>query len=449
MRLPGLILIAAALFLPAIWFVGMTADHHPIAVFSQYVGTVAIIAMGIVQLLATRWHGLETVFGGLDRIYVLHKWLGIGAMAAVLAHDTIDAELSGVTETVLSELGETLGEISLYGLLILVTMTIATFIPYHLWKWTHKFMGAFFAASAVHYLLVIKPFGVWEPVGLYVNAFCVLGIVCYAYTLVPFGRLQGRRGYKVTAVKHTGGAVALEMAPDGRGLTHRAGQFVFIGVKGSDPAMKEVHPFTVSSAPRDDQSLRLTVKPLGDDTRRLADRLAPGAEVGVAGPYGHFTGGGDRPVWIAAGVGITPFLALAEARPADAPPADLFFCVRDRDEAPHLEALEALVADKPSVRLHLVTSRTDGRLTAARIVETVGGKLNGVQVWFCGPEAMRESLRKALAGEGLPLSRFHHEEFKIRAGIDVGPLVRWLRKRLEGYLATRQTRTADGAAGGS
>ena len=67
--------------------------------------------------------------------------------------------------------------------------------------------------------------------------------------------------------------------------------------------------------------------------------------------------------------------------------------------------MEALAAEKPSVRLHLVTSRTDGRLTAARIVETVGGKLNGVQVWFCGPETMRESLRKALAAEGLPLSR--------------------------------------------
>ena len=265
MRLPGLILIAAALFLPAIWFAGMTADHHPIAVFSQYLGTVAIIAMGIVQLLATRWHGLETVFGGLDRIYVLHKWLGIGALAMILAHDTIDAELSGVTETVLSELGETLGEISLYGLLILVTMTIATFIPYHLWKWTHKFMGAFFAASAIHYLLVIKPFGVWEPVGLYVNAFCVLGIVCYAYTLVPFGRLQGRRGYRVTAVEQTGGAVAMDLAPAGSGLPHRAGQFVFLGFQGGEggPAMKEVHPFTVSSAPREDRSLRLTVKPLG------------------------------------------------------------------------------------------------------------------------------------------------------------------------------------------
>ena len=91
----GLILIAIALAIPIGPFWMLAGQHDPIAVFSQYLGSTALIAMGISQLLATRSPVLEAVFGGLDRIYVIHKWLGIGAVAAILLHDTIDAEMDG------------------------------------------------------------------------------------------------------------------------------------------------------------------------------------------------------------------------------------------------------------------------------------------------------------------------------------------------------------------
>ena len=50
-------------------------------------------------------------------------------MTAILLHDTVDAEMNGHgAETILRELAETLEELSFYGLLILVVVTIATFI---------------------------------------------------------------------------------------------------------------------------------------------------------------------------------------------------------------------------------------------------------------------------------------------------------------------------------
>ena len=56
------------------------------------------------QILSTRLRGIETVFGGLDRVYVLHKWAGIIAMIAVLLHDTIDADMRDLgRETALNE----------------------------------------------------------------------------------------------------------------------------------------------------------------------------------------------------------------------------------------------------------------------------------------------------------------------------------------------------------
>lgn len=149
MRPLGLLLIAAACFMPAMWFAELAGQHDQVALFSQFLGACALIAMGISQLLATRLSALEMIFGGLDRIYVLHKWLGISALVLVLLHDTIDADMDGLGgATVVTKIAETLGEISLYGLLILGTLSALTFVPYHLWKYTHKLMGGFFAASA-------------------------------------------------------------------------------------------------------------------------------------------------------------------------------------------------------------------------------------------------------------------------------------------------------------
>jgi predicted ferric reductase len=64
--------------------------------------------MAITQIIATRIFGIEPLFGPLDRSYILHKWLGIGAMTAILLHDTVDAEMNGHgAETILSERAET------------------------------------------------------------------------------------------------------------------------------------------------------------------------------------------------------------------------------------------------------------------------------------------------------------------------------------------------------
>jgi predicted ferric reductase len=183
--------------------------------------------------------------GDLDRICVVHKWLGIGAMAAVLLHDTIDAEMDGLgAETFIVELAETLGEISLYGLLILVALTVATFVPYHLWRWNHKFIGALFAFAATHYAFILKPFELSDPVGLYLLAFSVLGVLSYFYTLALHGALRGAARYQIAAFDQVGDATAVTLAPTGRGISAKPGQFAFF--RFDIPGLGEVHPFTLS-----------------------------------------------------------------------------------------------------------------------------------------------------------------------------------------------------------
>ncbi len=90
----------------------------------------------------------------------------------------IVADIDGLgAEMLLPEIAETFGEISLYGILGLLVITIVTFVPYHLWRLTHGFLGVFYAESTFHYIFILKPFVFIDPSGLYVLAFCVIGIL--------------------------------------------------------------------------------------------------------------------------------------------------------------------------------------------------------------------------------------------------------------------------------
>lgn len=55
-------------------------------VFIQYSGVLAIILMSIVMILALRPKFIEPYFDGIDKIYKLHKWLGISAFLLGVLH---------------------------------------------------------------------------------------------------------------------------------------------------------------------------------------------------------------------------------------------------------------------------------------------------------------------------------------------------------------------------
>lgn len=425
----GLILTIAALLIPIIWLPALNHRGDTLALFSQYMGIAALIAMAIVQLIATRWRVVEWVFGSLDQSYVLHKWLGILSMGFILIHDTVDAEMNHLGgQNLLEELAETLGELSLYGLLILVVITVATFIPYHLWRWTHRLMGGFFLAGALHYLFILKPFANGDPIGLYTSAFCLLGVLAFAYRLLP-ARLRPKRSYVVGDLEKTADVLAITLMPKGKPLPYRAGQFVFASFDGSEP-----HPFTISKAPSADGSLRLSVAKLGDYTSRLHRNLSAQTPVSIEGPFGHFenrTGKSTQnSLWVAAGVGITPFLAWAQAHSEAAAPAHLVYCVKSQDRAAHLAELKALAESKANLTLHIHASESMGRATAESLLKTASISADNLTVAFCGPKAMRQSLKEGFAKEGVSARHFKYEEFEIRTGVGLSKLAAKLLDRV-------------------
>lgn len=150
---------------------------------------------------------------------------------------------------------------------------------------------------------------------------------------------------------------------------HRAGQFAFVSCIGMG-RFEGAHPFTIASADRGDRTLTFQIKALGDHTRQLTSRLTAGQAVTVEGPYGRFVldrrDRKARQIWIAGGIGVTPFLAWLDelrADPATAPQVELHYSTRTAATDPFVNRLQCLCAELPSVTLLIHDSAADASLT--------------------------------------------------------------------------------------
>ena len=98
------------------------------------------------------------------------------------------------------------------------------------------------------------------------------------------------------------------LQPVGQPFSFEPGQFIFLAFGGVNGWQR--HPFSVASAPAE-RRLEVSVRAVGDYTRDLHDKLKPGTPAKAAGPFGGFDyrGGGQHQIWIAGGIGITPFMS--------------------------------------------------------------------------------------------------------------------------------------------
>ncbi len=390
--------------------------------------------MSLAMVLATRPAWLERPFGGMDRIYRVHKWAGILAVGFAALHwlvemsdDVIKAlwgregrlskDHGGGFLEAMRDVAEELGEFAIYALLAMLVLTLWKRFPFKLWRYAHKVMPVLYLALAFH-AAFLAPLDYWmQPVGLLLATLIAAGSI--AGVLVLAGRVgHGRRvGGVVESVREAGaGVTEVSCRLDEGWRGHRPGQFAF----ATFDRLEGAHPFTIASADRGDRRVRFEIKALGDYTRGLAQRLQAGQPLSVEGPYGCFElpigqGGRDQ-VWIAGGIGVTPFLAWLEAlqsTPARAPDVDFYYSVREHETDPFVARLEALCASLPAVRLHVISGARNERLTAATLRERSRAG-TALEIWFCGPGGLARSLREGLRATGMGGVRFHQEAFEMR-----------------------------------
>jgi ferredoxin-NADP reductase len=133
----------------------------------------------------------------------------------------------------------------------------------------------------------------------------------------------------------------------------------------------------------------------------------------VQGPYGSFlVDRAEAPeLWIAGGIGITPFLALLRAQPVTRP-TEFFYAIRSADSAPYLAELEGLGAAQHHLHTHCLAMQEDTSPLCALLAGV--RDLTDREVYMCGPPPLIDAVGDWLRRHGVPPHHIHHERFDFR-----------------------------------
>ena len=375
-------------------------------VFSSWVVTVFAFNF----LMATRARWVEYLFGGLDKMYLIHRRSGVIAVFLLLSHFIVVPR-----DLVEFNPGKPLGFYAFVLIIIGVVLSAVPIfkkkIPYHKWVNLHKLMGLFYVMGVVHGMMVSSLIKELPITRVYVFGMAFIGISAWFYRAFLFGFFNKQLDHTVNTIKDIGnGIVEIGLIPRGETLDFKAGQFAFFTFPSI--SKREQHPFTISSHPNEKEQLQITIKGLGDFTNGLGSKLKEGDKVGVEGPYGKFSTAHSKEreqVWIAGGIGITPFLSLIKDYYTKQ--ITLFWCVANEDEAPYKKRLEEMALSNPMFDFILWPSDKRGHLE----LDDMSIRNPKAKSYFiCGPEPLKSSLFKQLKHEGVEEKNIHDEEFAFR-----------------------------------
>jgi predicted ferric reductase len=166
-----------AVLLPAaISFVLVAAEIPPgtwftTAAISLASGVTALTLMATAAMLGARWGFVESWFGGLDRVYRVHKWMGIWALGFASCHLAFKAGMDGwdtaAIVTLPSGVTRLVRQLSYVALMFIVLLALNRNIPYSAWRWWHKLSGPLFLIVILHPLSIKSPIELATPAGFW------------------------------------------------------------------------------------------------------------------------------------------------------------------------------------------------------------------------------------------------------------------------------------------
>jgi len=379
-------------------------------------------------LLLARLPWLERLLG-FDRLTVWHRFNGKVTLYLVLAHVVfitigyasmdgvgIPMEISRLLSNYPGMIAATVGTVLLIAVVGTSLVIVRRRLRYESWYAVHLLVYAGIALAWFHQIPTGNELTANATAANYWTALYLITVallVWFRFLTPAYGAFRYRM--RVESVTAEGPRV-VSLRITGRRLDRldaRPGQF-FLWRFLSRGRWWESHPFSLSEAPNG-RTLRITVRAAGDFTRRVGE-IPPGTRVIAEGPFGVFTEvvrRGERVLFIAGGIGITPIRAMLEQMAGD-----LIFIYRvvREEELIFRAELERLSRQRGFVLCFVVGdhARPEGKdlLSPAHlrhIVPDVGDR----DVYLCGPPPMMRVLERNLRCAGVLRTHIHSERFAL------------------------------------
>lgn len=378
---------------------------------SHVIGGMAITGFFLVFLLATRMKIFERWFHGLENVYFYHKYIAIFSLVLVIIHGQLQGIVPGsdkVERTSFSELAKELGSLGQYGFIALILIALlAKFLKYEHWRIFHRLLlipyafGIYHAYFSSRYDL-LQP----TPLGIFTAITMTIGFMSALYMLTMYQDMFFKYNGKITGIKKLGSdVIELELTLDKK-ISYRHGQFIFIKIL-QDGIEKAPHPFSISGG--DGKKVFISIKALGDYTKKVYDAVQLNTPVVLDGPYGHlnFENGTQQQVWIAGGIGITPFLSYLQSQPVDRD-IELFYTYHGQGNAIYKEFLQDYAQTNEQFSVNFIDTSQSDRLSFENF--SVPPQTS---IFMCGPEKMLKHFKKQLKSCNKDIS-VDFEAFKFK-----------------------------------
>lgn len=396
---------------------------HILLSLGQLAGLVGVALFAVSLFLSARFKFFEKYFEGLNMVYDKHGQFGQFALILLMFHPLLllSKYSSSFSDAVVflfpgAYWAQNFGILSLWLMIFLIVLTLYLRPKYNIWKWTHKFLGFAFFLGSLHVWFISSDISRFLPLRIYILSLAGFGLLSFSYRTL-FGKfLVSRFNYEITGIRKLNGLVVeISLKALKSSLNFIAGQFVFVQFPGSGLG-SESHPFSIVASP-DENILKFAVKNLGDYTANMED-LKIGQFALIEGPFGAFSyrsGSYKKQIWVAGGVGVTPFISMAKSfLSAEGYKVDFFYCVRNFSEAIYVRELQKIALDSGgSFTLHFFLSDTQGRISSDYIKSAAGGGFENSDIFVCAPLPMISSLVDQFTNDGVSRRNIHSEEFNF------------------------------------
>jgi glycine betaine catabolism B len=194
------------------------------------------------------------------------------------------------------------------------------------------------------------------------------------------------------------------------GFSYRAGQYFALNL---GPGL--IHAFSFSGAPAEDD-ISFTTRMSESDFKKSLASLRPGDIVRVRGPMGEFTLREGKALFLAGGIGVTPFSSMLRQSAAVRSGLDavLIWGVNSMEDAFFRKDFEALPA---GLRVDYVPAHPpqgwekESGFIGAGTIRSLVPDFAERMVYVCGPPKMVEAMGKVLSELNVPAGRMVTEQF--------------------------------------
>ncbi len=386
---------------------------------TQFTGTIGLFWLCWAYVLSMRHSWLEKWFNGIDRAYKAHHFIAVTAFFTLLIHPLLmvfqDLPANSFALYLLpgTYFPFNLGIVALYVMLFLVVLTIVIDLPYWIWKQTHEWMGVVLLLGGAHGILVASDLSKYLPLQLWMVIWVLIATAAIIYKRFLYYWLTPPCNYQVEKLQKENGTLIITLKPQlhSHAIQLRPGQFGFLSIPNVGRDHDE-HPFSLME--QSAQTISFGIKIYGTFTETLTT-LKPGAAVTLRGPFGQF---GEhllqakQQVWIAGGIGVTPFISLlSEIQPNQS--VTLIYANRGPAPALFTAKIKQFFAKNKKCMYVEHDTATHGRLTADKITEYAELTAK-TRVWLCGPPPMMMELEKQLPIHGIKKKYIYFEDFSLK-----------------------------------